>query len=145
MTLKEFSIDEANKLIPKIKMIFDEIFVLKKKTAFVRDEMKWIKEFWGNDLNDSDNIDADSYRKFEQEININLKRIDQSLKKIEKFGCIVKDVDGGLVDFYSVVKGKKIFLCWQYGETNIRYWHSADVGIHERRPVAEIEKIAERK
>jgi hypothetical protein len=145
MKLKKFSIEEANKIIPKIKILFDEIFVLKKKSSFIADEMKWIRDFWGNDLYDKDNADADRYKQFGQDVNINSRRIDQTLKKIEKFGCIVKDVNGGLVDFYSEIKRRKIFLCWQYGEASIKYWHSADVGIHERRPVTEIEKIIEKK
>lgn len=40
----------------------------------------------------------------------------------------VKDLDRGLVDFPSILKGKEVFLCWELGEEDIEFWHDLDAG-----------------
>ena len=50
-------------------------------------------------------------------------------------GAIIKDLNIGLVDFYSLHNGKEIFLCWQLGEEKIKYWHEANSGYDQRKPI----------
>ena len=57
------------------------------------------------------------------------------LEQFECFGCVLKDLDQGLVDFFSVFNGREIVLCWKAGEKNIRYWHELDVGFSARKPI----------
>ncbi len=136
-----FTLKEANKIIPKIEEIFDGIFVLRKKIAFAQNEMNWIKEFWRNDMRDSDNPDGDLYDSFVTEIEFMHKQIMKSANQIQSFGCIVKDVNTGLVDFYSSIKKQNVFLCWQYGEKEIKYWHTIDSGFTGRLPLGSTERI----
>ena len=49
------------------------------------------------------------------------------INRIEAYGCIVKDMDLGLLDFPAVRDGETIYLCWKAGEDAIRHWH----GVHE--------------
>ncbi len=55
------------------------------------------------------------------------------IHRIESFGCIVKDIDLGLLDFPSSSEGEPIYLCWRIGERRIQYWHHADEGFSERK------------
>ena len=55
------------------------------------------------------------------------------IHRIESFGCIVKDIDLGLLDFPSTSEGEPIYLCWRIGERRIQYWHRADEGFTERK------------
>jgi len=57
------------------------------------------------------------------------------IHRIESFGCIVKDIDLGLLDFPSTRDGEPIFLCWKAGEPSVCLWHSADEGFRERKPI----------
>ena len=57
------------------------------------------------------------------------------LRKLVALGAIVKDLDMGLVDFYSKHNGKDILLCWMYGEEEISHWHSTTDGFDERMPI----------
>ena len=54
---------------------------------------------------------------------------------INACGCLVKDLDLGLVDFHGVVDGEAVFLCWQYGEDAVRWYHPVDGGFAARRPL----------
>lgn len=141
MRVRTFMIKEANNLIPTIKNVFDDIFVLKKKVAIMKSEMEFIREFWGKDLRDSDNPDSERHDKLIIEIEKMYKEIEKNIGNLQKHGCVVKDVDAGLVDFYSVVNNDLVFLCWRYGEKKIEYWHSIDGGFRGRRPITKIDKI----
>jgi hypothetical protein len=57
------------------------------------------------------------------------------IHRIESFGCIVKDIDLGLVDFPSTRQGEPMFLCWKAGEPRVSHWHGGDEGFTERRPL----------
>lgn len=50
-------------------------------------------------------------------------------------GCILKGLDPGLVDFPHLRDGKEVYLCWQMGETEIRYWHDIEAGFDGRQPL----------
>jgi hypothetical protein len=55
------------------------------------------------------------------------------IHRIESLGCIVKDIDLGLVDFPSTRSGEPIYLCWKAGEAYIAHWHGLDEGFSERK------------
>ena len=46
-----------------------------------------------------------------------------------KIGAHLKDLDGGLIDFYSRRGSDVILLCWKEGETEVGYWHSPAGGL----------------
>ena len=53
-------------------------------------------------------------------------------------GCLVKDIDEGLVDWYATRNGREVFLCWKLGEKEVAYWHDVDAGFAGRRPISEL-------
>lgn len=52
--------------------------------------------------------------------------------QIESFGCILKDIDLGLIDFPHDAGDEVVFLCWQFGESRVVAWHSVDTGFSDR-------------
>jgi len=68
------------------------------------------------------------------------------LRAVEKTGAHVKDLETGLVDFFSLRGGtEEVLLCWRFGEARIEYWHDLESGFRGRRPVAEETFAAERR
>jgi hypothetical protein len=59
----------------------------------------------------------------------------ECLHALEEIGVVVKSVDAGLVDFPSQRDGRGVFLCWQFGEPDIEYWHGLEEGFAGRKPV----------
>src|SRR5262249_47056327 len=39
-----------------------------------------------------------------------------SLDKILETGCVIKDLDIGLLDFPSIINNEEVYLCWKLGE-----------------------------
>ena len=51
---------------------------------------------------------------------------------IEEMGCVLKDIDTGLVDFPAQLGEEVVFLCWQSGEPRVIAWHSLEGGFAGR-------------
>ncbi len=61
--------------------------------------------------------------------------IRQLIDEAHSFGCVIKDLDRGLIDFLSLRDGQEIYLCWYLGEERINYWHYLDTGFSGRQPL----------
>jgi len=61
----------------------------------------------------------------------------ETVEEIQQTGCVVKDLDTGLVDFPSLRGGEKVYLCWKLGEARIEYWHGLEEGFAGRKPLDE--------
>ena len=61
--------------------------------------------------------------------------ITEAVERVNDLGCLVKDVDTGLVDFYALQDGEPVFLCWQFGEPAISTWHRLEEGFAGRKPI----------
>jgi hypothetical protein len=59
------------------------------------------------------------------------------INRIEAYGCIVKDIDLGLVDFPSMRDGRTVYLCWKAGEPRVSHWHGMDEGFADRKALEE--------
>jgi hypothetical protein len=56
--------------------------------------------------------------------------------EVEEMGAVLKDPRTGLVDFYGLMDGKLVWLCWKYGEDGVSHYHGLDEGFSGRRPIA---------
>ncbi len=50
-------------------------------------------------------------------------------------GCLVKDLDSGLLDFPAIIDNKEVYLCWRLGEDRIRFYHGQREGFAGRKPL----------
>jgi hypothetical protein len=61
------------------------------------------------------------------------------IANVAEMGVEVKDLDLGLIDFPSVRRGRRIYLCWKLGEgDSISWWHEMNTGYAGRRPISEL-------
>jgi hypothetical protein len=58
-----------------------------------------------------------------------------NLEKILSTGCLIKDLDVGLLDFPAIINNEEVYLCWKLGEDRIRYYHKQDEGYAGRKPL----------
>jgi hypothetical protein len=63
----------------------------------------------------------------------------QTVDEIQQTGCVVKDLDTGLVDFPSLRGGEKVYLCWKLGEARIGFWHGLEEGFAGRKPLDDVQ------
>ena len=58
-----------------------------------------------------------------------------ALNRILETGCLIKDLDVGLLDFPAVINKQDVYLCWKLGEDRIRFYHRQDEGFSSRKPL----------
>jgi len=130
---KLFSAEEANELIPRLEILLRD---LQLAANALRNRVR--------ELADSDPAIAGP--EFENLVarHPELRRFTtpmaEAAKQIESLGCLLKDIDQGLVDFPHDAGGKVVFLCWQFGEPRIVAWHPIDSGFASRRPLPGVAK-----
>ena len=62
-------------------------------------------------------------------------KLQHALENIQATGCLVKDLDVGLLDFPAILNDEEVLLCWRLGEDRIRFYHRMDEGFSGRRPL----------
>lgn len=60
------------------------------------------------------------------------------LSAIEEHGCMIKDLDVGLVDWFGKDGDRDVLLCWRFGEPEVAWFHDLDSGFAGRRPLSEL-------
>ncbi|HKW57253.1 MAG TPA: DUF2203 domain-containing protein [Candidatus Acidoferrum sp.] len=58
-----------------------------------------------------------------------------ALNRILQTGCLIKDLEVGLLDFPAVIDNEDVYLCWKFGEDRIRFYHRQDEGFAGRKPI----------
>ena len=75
----------------------------------------------------------------ETEIAHAMDNLAREIQKLEDLGCVLKDLNVGLVDFPAVRLGVRVWLCWKLGERQVQFWHGLQEGFANRKPVTENE------
>jgi hypothetical protein len=58
-----------------------------------------------------------------------------ALHRILETGCLIKDLEVGLLDFPALLNNEEVYLCWRLGEDRIRFYHRQDEGFAGRKPI----------
>jgi hypothetical protein len=58
-----------------------------------------------------------------------------ALNRILETGCLIKDLEVGLLDFPALINNEEVYLCWRIGEDRIRFYHRQDEGFAGRKPL----------
>jgi hypothetical protein len=82
-------------------------------------------------------VDREQARKGRERRDKLAKRLKTAIEQVQEFGCVVKDLDMGLVDFPTLFRGVEVYLCWKLGEPRIEYWHGMEEGFRGRKPIDE--------
>ena len=125
-----FTVEEANELLPEIRTILDEFKDRKKIFFELKEEVFELAK-----IVDSEEYRSEELSNKERILMATSKEIENLFEEIAKFGCVVKDIDNGLVDFISIFQGKKVFLCWKQGEDNVSWYHDMQTGFAGRKKI----------
>ncbi len=77
----------------------------------------------------------------DQEMTGTMEQLEKEIEKLEDFGCVLKDMTTGLVDFPAVRLGKRVWLCWKLDERAVSFWHGLNEGYAGRKPVENEEEF----
>ena len=125
--MKIFTVQEANALLPEVRIIAGNIQRAHRKVARFRDEAKKASE--AAERGGGGITEGVAYA-------VALTELTAQLSDLEALGVQLKDFDRGLVDFPSLRDGRVVLLCWQLGEGDeLEWWHDVDAGFAGRTPL----------
>lgn len=130
---KRFTLAEAQELIPEVGRLLRG--TLDAKTDY-QDAERAIHEFsehvmmMGGVVVDRERALSERSRRDEAAA-----RMRTGIEAVLETGCLVKDLDIGLVDFPTLLRGVEVYLCWKLGESGISFWHGVDEGFRGRKPI----------
>ena len=136
--LRTFTLNEANSLLPHIGPLVSNAFHINKKVKSLTGDIENLLSIWGKDVTERGHLDFDYYSHMASQRNATINELMDIANQIQSLGCVIKDLDNGLVDFYHENNGRLVFLCWKYGEDKIKYWHPVDGGFQSRSSVAQL-------
>jgi len=125
--VKTFTIQEANDLLPEVKVLLKKIQSSHRHLSPFRNKAKKAAE--GADLGGGGMLEGVEYAN-------RLTRLTLETAELEALGVQLKDFERGLVDFPSLREGRIVLLCWQLGEGDeLEWWHDVDAGFAGRTPL----------
>ena len=129
--LKVFTVEEANRLIPRLTQMIEE---LRQKRGLV---MAMEVEIDALELVTEKGRDAQSHplKQKVDEYHRAVQGFYALIDEIHQMGCFLKDGELGLVDFYGLYNGRVVYLCWKLGEPEVAYWHEVGRGYACRQPI----------
>jgi hypothetical protein len=125
---KLFSEEEANELIPRLEILMRQ---MQMQATSLRAR---IDELSVDDPSILHSAMSEIVGRY-PELRSFATNMADAAAQIESFGCILKDIDLGLIDFPYDAGDDIVFLCWQFGESRVVAWHSVDTGFSERQPL----------
>ena len=134
---KIFTVDEANRMLPLVARIADDIVATYGDVNLALQAYEAAK----SEADGSPATDA-LLRRRDQEVGDVLDRFQGLIQEIEALGGTVKDYERGFIDFYGDVGGEIVYLCWSRGEASITHWHRLEEGYAKRRDLPAVSAAA---
>ena len=132
MAEKHFSLDEANGLLPRLRPILEQLIAVRHQMGPKQRKMDELRaRVRGNGAT----AEGRALAKLKEELDSMAGKLREGIEEVEGFGCLVKDLENGLIDFPALRHGEEVLLCWKLGEERIEFWHTLHEGFAGRRPL----------
>ncbi len=130
---KLFSLSEAERLRAQIEPVLIETIESRRKLAELDEELGTLRERIMRSGGLLVSYEKTAGRRLERNRLAGI--IEAAIEQIHSTGCIVKDIEVGLLDFPARMNGEDVYLCWRLGEDRIRFYHRQDEGFAGRKPI----------
>lgn len=121
-----FTTNEANAALPDVIKKFEHALAQKNEVTKLEQQLQ---------MSLSTTNSFEEYVPLKQKLNSTITKFYESVEILENTGVMVKSIEQGLLDFPSKRFDEEVWLCWKYGETEIKFWHEKDSGFMGRKPI----------
>ena len=122
----QFTLDEANALIPWLAEKFQNLNLVRQEYVSIQERMN------DSRINSGNEIEITELKSTSDQL---ARQLEEGVEEILDQGIIVRDMSLGLVDFPSLRDNRDIYLCWIGGEVRVDYWHEVNQGFSHRQPI----------
>lgn len=130
---RRFTLAEAQRLIPRVDRLLREAIEFKASYDEAEKSIQAFQErvmmMGGLTVDRERAVDARTRRDGAAA------QLRNAIEQVQQAGCLIKDLDTGLIDFPTTYRGVEVYLCWKLGEDGIEFWHGVDEGFRGRKPI----------
>jgi hypothetical protein len=130
---KRFNLSEAQSLIGKISPLLQSAIEVKSQYAAADRAFQEFSQrimVTGGLL-----VNRERALELRQRRDSLAQKLREMINEVQEFGCVIKDLDIGLLDFPTLFRGREVYLCWKLGEPSISFWHGVDEGFAGRKEI----------
>ena len=121
-----FTTNEANQVLPEVIKKFEMALAKKNEVVKLEQQLQMV-------MNTTNKFE--DYVPLKQKLNSAITQFYEASENLEKTGVVIKSIEQGLLDFPSKRFDEDVWLCWKYGETEIKFWHDKEEGFMGRKPI----------
>ncbi len=126
-----FSLDEANQALTQVAPLLARLKDLQASAVPLKERLDAL---WRR-LDAGERV-LEEIAAVQGQLDAHAQEPGEILGRLEEIGCVVRDVQMGLVDFPARTEEAEFYLCWHLGEDAVRYWHSMREGFTGRKPLS---------
>ena len=123
--MRQFGLEEANRLVPFLTRTFEAARPVVNRLALILESL----ERRGSRTDLLEEREALS------------RQLEQLFGPVQELGIELKAADG-LVDFPAMREGRVVYLCWRYPEKEVSHWHEVEAGFDGRQRIESPEEFA---
>ena len=121
-----FTTNDANEALPDVIKKYEYALAKQTEVRKLEQQLQMVV---------STTNSFEEYVTLKQKLNSMITKFYESVEILESTGVVVKSIDQGLLDFPAKRFDEEVWLCWKYGETEIKFWHEKDSGFMGRKPI----------
>ncbi len=130
---RRFTLAEAQGLIPRVDRLLREAIEFK---ASYEEAEKQIQAFQERvTIMGGLSVDRDAAIQARTQRDNAAAQLRNAIEQVQEVGCLIKDLDIGLIDFPTTYRGVEVYLCWKLGEDDIEHWHGVEEGFRGRKKI----------
>ena len=133
-----FTVDEANEMLPEVRVALDELQGLRDLAGSKMDKLAVLDALWGDLVAQSANPDHEEYAQHRHSLSECRRGIEELIQQrfVDRgIRFPVGGLEHGLIDFPTTLDGRWVYLCWQSDEPKVAYWHELSAGYAGRRRI----------
>ena len=128
---KAFTVDEANRMLPLVRAIVADLVQLSGEVSDRRHRLNHLLS--GREVESRD-VYSDELVDVERGLRRDTQRLREYVEELRQLGVESRGGEGQ-VDFPAFMDGRRVYLCWKYGEDEVQHWHEVDAGYAGRQPL----------
>ena len=124
---RHYTVEQANHALPLVRAIAADMVAKFAEVKERKDRLDRIRR-QKRSKEGVEDLYAEEMVEAESQLEHDLETLQGYIEELTELGIEVKDASRGLVDFYSLLDGREVYLCWLLGEDEVGHWHELDAG-----------------
>lgn len=126
---KYYSVSEANRLLPLVRVIVRDIVELARD---LRERHERLTKHGPSERTSLGPAYQEELQQMQEEFEREQERMREYEEELKNLSIELKDYNIGLIDFPCWKDDHEVYLCWKHGEAEVQFWHEIDAGFSGR-------------